>query len=86
MERDTAELDNLIKLARIDAESKVIVSDAEFSQVFRDESSDAMIIFMGFSVSADGVSGNIFNTTNALTDGMPPVIMVSSNGEAELSA
>ncbi|MFA7231986.1 MAG: hypothetical protein WC071_12010, partial [Victivallaceae bacterium] len=46
MERDTADLDNLIKLARIDAKSKVIVSDAEFSQVFRNESSDAMIIFM----------------------------------------
>jgi solute carrier family 12 (sodium/potassium/chloride transporter), member 2 len=84
--RDKAELDALIEAARIEATSKVIVSDNDFRQVFRNESSDALTILMGASFPKTGIENSVFNSIHTLAEGMPPIIMVASNGEADLSA
>ncbi len=84
--QDKAEIDELIEVARIEATSKVIVSGNNFQQVFRDESADAVTILMGASFPKAGIEHSVFKSIHDLVDGMPPIIMVASNGEANLSA
>lgn len=85
-DRDQAELDALIEAARIEATSRVIVSDNDFRQVFHDESADAVTILMGASFPKVGIESSVFNSIYTLAEGMPPIIMVASNGEANLNA
>lgn len=85
-ERDQAALEDLIKSARIEASHKVIVSDDDFRQVFQRESADALTVFIGTRLPQAGTENTFFNSIHSLVEGMPPIIMVSSNGEADLNA
>jgi amino acid transporter len=83
---DKIELDELIESARIDATSKVVVSDNDFHQVFREESADAITIFMGAGFPKTGTENSTFDVIHTLAVDMPPIIMVASNGDANLNA
>ncbi len=85
-EANQAELDQLIAAARIEAESRIIVSDDNFRQIFRVESADALAVFIGVTLPAVGAENSVYQTIHDLVDGMPPIIMVLSNGEADLTA
>ncbi len=80
------DLSNLISNARIDAELKVILSEDAFEVIFRKESQDAKIIFLGFSLAKREYAELFFDGINQKLEKMPQTFLFCSNGSANLLA
>lgn len=81
------EMQELIQAARIEAEAKIIVdTERDFFMHFREESSDATAIFMGFAIPSIKEKEQLSTRIQKLTEDMPPLFLVNSSGEADLLA
>ncbi len=79
------ELKELVEESRIEAKVHIIVSDAAFDQIFRLESAGAALVFMGFVPPLnDEEAQRSYDKTKKILEGMPPTLLVSSTGEADL--
>lgn len=86
--RDVARksMEDLVEAARIDAEIQALCSNRLFGEVFRGESRDADVAFMGFTPPNEEAAQGFHNGISRLSDAMPTLILVSSSGEADLLA
>ncbi len=78
------ELNNLIENGRVVADLKIINSNEQFDDIFKKESQDAKVIFIGFSMVKREYTENFFNGINQKLENMPQTFVVSSTGEANL--
>ncbi len=76
----------LVEAARIRAVTRLIVSTEPFSDVFRNHSAKADVIFLGFQPSKEESAGNLYSRLSDLLSDMPTTILVHSSGEADLFA
>jgi len=83
----SAELERLIRVSRIAAETKVFVTADPFSATLRRESRDALALFLGFVLPPeDSAAVTLFESTARVLDGMPPAFLISTSGAADLLA
>lgn len=73
----------LLNEARLDAEIK-IVEHATIREALVAESTDATVVFLGFSPPALEDAEHFYTHYNLLTEGLPTTLIVSSSGEADL--
>lgn len=87
-EREVAlqEMTALVDASRIKADIEVIASTDSFDQIFRNHSKDAATVFTGFSPPSESGTEAFHSTVTRLAVDMPPLILVSSSGEADLLA
>ncbi len=78
------ELRKLVEASRIDAETKIVVSNENFSDTMKKESSDAVAIFMGYKLQDKSAAMDLHRRWNAVLKDMPPVFFVNSSGDADL--
>lgn len=82
-----AEIERLIGVSRIPAETRVFVTRDPFSAILRRESRDAQALFLGFVLPADNSDAvALFESTARALEGMPPTFLVSTSGAADLLA
>ena len=92
MEKDAAhdstleDLEKLIHSARVDATAKVIISEAPFAEVLREESSDADCVFLGFDIPEEGQEIAWRQRYEAMLADMPTAILVCSVAGEDLMA
>jgi CO dehydrogenase/acetyl-CoA synthase epsilon subunit len=79
-------LTELVESARIAAAVDVVVSDAPFAEVFRAESHDATVIFLGFNPVENDQAAAFHQQFAGLLASMPTALLISSSGEADLLA
>lgn len=77
-------LQQLIQESRIQAEASVVVSDQPLRNEIQNYSRNAGLVLMGFE-RPDNINNDFVNRFNQLTQGLPTVLLVCSNGEADLS-
>jgi amino acid transporter len=76
----------LVDAARLEAEVEPLVSDRPFTEVFREQSASAALVFLGFHPVEDEAAEAFHTHHNRLLEGMPATILASSSGEADLLA
>lgn len=76
----------LLQSGRIKAEPTVIVSSDDFASVMHRHSADADLVFLGFQPPESQTDEEFYSRFEGLRQGMPPIILVSSSGEADLLA
>lgn len=74
----------LAAAGRIDAEVTVIASRDPFPAVFRRHSRDASLVFLGFQPPPPEDAQTVRDHFEHLVEGMPPSLLVSSSGDADL--
>ena len=79
-------LQELIDLARVDAEPAVVLDDESFTRVLHNNSADATCVILGFEFPEKGKEAEWHANVRSLLDGMPTTIMVNSGGGEELFA
>jgi amino acid transporter len=79
-------LDKLAADARLEATSKVIVTDKPFVEVLKENSSDATCVFMGFENPKEDVQAEWHAAYDRLLEGLPTTILVSSLGTEDVMA
>lgn len=80
------ELVKLSEDSRIEAEHIVISGGSDFETVFRRESGQAAIIFLGFLHPAEGEFAALYENLTRLTANMPTTFLVSSAGDTDLDS
>jgi hypothetical protein len=75
----------LVEAARMPGEIEVVETDDLPATLLR-ESSDADVVFLGFSPVGDEAPGQWYRRYSALTDGLPTTLLVASSGDADVFA
>ena len=79
-------LRNLVKDARIGAECVIVNDDRPFSEVFRETSAHAALIFLGFVPPEEAEFQTFYDRMSALTAGMPTTFLASSAGDTDVDS
>jgi len=79
-----ASLRGLVEAARIDAEIAVVVSKDPFAEILPRYSQNASVVFLGLSPPERGGESEFFDSYERVVRGLSQVILVLSNGEADL--
>jgi hypothetical protein len=80
----TQALEELCKAARISAEVEVVVSEQSFTEVLREYSHDAAVVFLGFQVPVESDMHSFPQRYAGLTEGLPTTLLIYSSGEADV--
>ncbi len=81
-------LKELVNKARMDAQAEVVVSEDPLPQVLERHSGDASVVILGFKVPEDS-EGEAFRFQmhfERMLSRLPPTLLVSSSGEADVLA
>lgn len=78
-------LDEIAVAARIDAETKVILSDS-FDETFRNESAGSRLVLLGFQPPKRDMYEKFYHDNSKRLQGMPPAFLVASAGDADFLA
>ncbi len=84
-EKTESKIQSLIETARLKATPHIVRSDDIYSEM-RVHSASAAIVFMGFEVPAEGNENPFMQTISERVGDLPNVILVSSAGNASLTA
>jgi len=79
-------LHELLDLARVAGEVKVVVSEESFSRILHEHSADAACVILGFELPEKGGEAEWHACYRSFIDGMPTTIMVNSLGGEDLFA
>ncbi|MBN1257282.1 MAG: amino acid permease [Planctomycetes bacterium] len=79
-------LEELVAGSRVRAQVQVVVSERPFSEVLRDHSQDAACVVLGFIPPREGEEEAWYNNCEALLNGMPATLLVSSTGGEDMMA
>ncbi|MEA2012124.1 MAG: amino acid permease [Verrucomicrobiota bacterium] len=79
-------LKQLSEDARIEAENKAIFRQNRFKDIFRRESKDADVIFLGFIAPEEDKQLDFYHRYDEFLQGMPPAFLISSAGDADMLA
>lgn len=79
-------LQDLIKLARVDADAQVIVSDRQFTEILETHSGTATCVFLGFEMPGEGDEQGWHDAYVKMITKVKTAILVNSRGETELSS
>ncbi len=82
-ERDLA---GLVEAGRIDADVEVVVDGRPFDDVLRRYSSDAGLVLLGLALPQESDEKSWHARMCAMLSGMPAVLLIHSDGEADLMA
>lgn len=80
------ELRHLLETARIEAEIVIVTETSELVKVFHRTSSGAAFVFLGFEPPTEPEFAGFHRKYEELAAGMPPIFLVNSSGETQLSA
>ena len=83
VEAATAQLENLLQAARLDADIEV-VPKGDFKSCLSEYSGDADVVFLGFSPPNDDAAAQWHHTYSDFVSGLPTTLIVCSSGEADL--
>ena len=79
------ELDKLISESRIQAESKIILSNNYKNSLF-EHSAESAALFLGTYIPNKAHADKYFESLESLTENMPPTFFIYSSGDADLLA
>jgi amino acid transporter len=80
------EMLDLMESARIYGEAEVVVSTDSFTDVLHKYSVDATVVFLGFEVPGKDKEQRFHRQYNKMIEGLPTTLLISSSGEADLTA
>lgn len=80
-----AELDELVRSARMDAKTIIVKADKPFAEILKQYSSGTATVFLGFRIPGEEDAVVFQQGMAALLEGMPTTLLVHSTGEADLS-
>ncbi len=80
------ELLQLAEDSRIEAERVILPDEGDFVSVFRRESAEAAVIFLGFNPPKDEDFQSFYEKTSHLLDGMPTTFLISSAGDTDIDS
>ena len=80
------EMHHMLQEARIKGTVKVAVSTESFQTVLDAQSADADLVMLGLNRVGESIQEAFFANTEALRQKMPAIMLVYSNGEADLMA
>lgn len=81
-----AELHEIARRARIEADTAVVVSDAPFRDILHQYSSNSDLLMLGLHLSEAEDPAAFYQRYQRMLQGMPTTVLVQSNGEADLMA
>lgn len=81
-----AEMAELTDASRIEASIKIIVSGESFVDVYKRESKDASLLFLGYMPPKDEDAVDSYNRICDMQKDMPPTFYITSSGDADLLA
>jgi hypothetical protein len=79
-------MQRLLDAARVEALPEVIVSAAPFTEVFKRESCNADLVFLGFDAPVEGEEDVWFARYEALLSDGPTTVLVCSAGGEDILA
>lgn len=85
-ETSERDLEKLLHDARVDATVKVVVSTAPFPEVFRRESEETDLVFLGFELPEEGQQEAWVHHYELLLEGGPDAILICSAGGEDILA
>jgi len=80
------DLRELVDLARVDAEIKIVVSEESFVRVLHENSNDSTCVVLGFELPEKGSEAEWHANYRSFLDNMPTTILVNSLGGEDLFA
>lgn len=80
------DLDELINLARVDAEVQVVVSEESFTRVLHQYSCDSTCVILGFELPDKAKEAEWHATYRSFIENMPTMILVNSQGGEDVYA
>jgi amino acid transporter len=78
------EMQGLIDAARIAADIKTIVSAEDFPTIYKRESQDALLTFLGYLPPKDEDAVKVFEFIEKMQQEMPPAFYVTSSGDTDI--
>ncbi len=85
VEEAEREMSGLMEAARMKtARVKVIVSDQPYPQILHENSHDATVVFLGFSIPEERYALRFQQWFGRLLEGLPTTLLIHSTGEADL--
>jgi amino acid transporter len=85
-ETTVVDLQGLVSGARVEAVTKVIVSDRPFGEILREESADAACVFLGFELPEQGDEANWHDRYRSLMLEGPTTVLVRAIGSEDILA
>lgn len=79
-------IETLISESRMEVDNKVIISEESFKSVLDKHSGDASLVLLGFSNPDENKANEFYEQFTDLTENLGRVLLVNSNGEADLLA
>ena len=81
-----SDLEDLLRVARVDATAHVVISGLPFETVLREESEGADCVFLGFEVPKEEDAAVWYRRHEYRLEGMPTTILVCATGEEDATA